>query len=653
MPTNQSETADTNSLQGQPDHTEVAKAILAVLENSNDLVYQLSFDPPISLDDPIDDQVAAIAERARFTYANEAIAKAYGFESPEELLGRKQIELMPLENPSTLPTFRKAVEAKFKLPNLESIEQGPNGKLVVFDNCFVGIIQSRLVYSMVGIAHDVTSYHHNQSKEKLRLAALDATSEACIIVDAQQPDLPVIYVNDSYLKMTGYSSEEVIGKNPRIMQGSGTDPDTVAQIRDAIKSHRKLKTEILNYRKDGTPFWNALSISPVQDDNGTTSHYVGIMTDATAQKSVQRALQQKAKILEASHDCIISTDTHWRINSWNAQAEEVYGFKEEEATGANIEIIFPREELQMIKVSLARKAAPQDSFHCSIPNRRKSGEDLYVDARINRETDPHGKPLGYIICTRDITERIKSESSINTLKSELAHIARISIFNELSSSLAHELNQPLAANMGNAQAALRMLEFDNPDLDEIKEILTDIVSDNRRAGAIVSRLRSMMKKNVSEQENFSLNDLIHDTLTLLRSDLIIKQTHLQLDLQNEIPNVFGDRIQIQQTIINLVKNATEAILQASEADALIRISTRVQDDNIVCEVADSGPGIPEEKLEQIFAPFFTTKEDGMGMGLRICRSIIEDHGGTITATSNPRSGSTFTFTLPIDRTTKS
>ena len=242
----------------------------------------------------------------------------------------------------------------------------------------------------------------------------------------------------------------------------------------------------------------------------------------------------------------------------------------------------------------------------------------------------------------------KAMLSQASLQNEVRHLDRVATMGTLSAAITHEINQPLAAILSNAQAALRFLNNERPDLGQVGEALHDIVLDDKRAGEVIRRLRLILKKEELKSEPLEINDVIKEIISMINSEIIIKKASIVTDFKVSIPPVYGNRVQIQQVILNLLLNALDAMSNQPEESRQIRISTRTGEaDTILVNVSDSGPGIDDLKLEAIFDTFYTTKTTGMGMGLPISRSIIEKHNGRIWVSNNPEGGATFTFTLPI------
>jgi two-component system, LuxR family, sensor kinase FixL len=256
---------------------------------------------------------------------------------------------------------------------------------------------------------------------------------------------------------------------------------------------------------------------------------------------------------------------------------------------------------------------------------------------------------GAVVSSTDITERKRAELEAQRSRQELAHFTRVSTMGELTASLAHELNQPLTGILTNAQAARRLLEKTRPDLEELRAILQDIIEDDRRAADVIQRLRELLRKGESEVSRLDLNALIRDVLKLLGSDTVIRNVSIALDLESGATVVSGDRVQLEQVLLNLLLNAMEAMSERLGGDRTVVVRTRSTDATCVqASVEDGGPGLRPGTHETVFEPFYTTKSSGMGMGLAIARSIIEAHGGTIWAENSSR-GATFHFRLPLGR----
>ena len=289
---------------------------------------------------------------------------------------------------------------------------------------------------------------------------------------------------------------------------------------------------------------------------------------------------------------------------------------------------------------------------------------------------PLERPEGGAVVTRaDVTDLRRAELDVQRVRQELAHVGRVSTVGELTASLAHEIYQPLTAIMTNAQAARRMLAADPPDIAQVQTILSDIVNDDRRASDVIERLRDLLRKGELETARVDLASTIRDVVDLLHGEAIVKHVLVALDLENDPVIVIGDRVQLQQVMLNLLHNAMEAMVDGGEPVTMVSVRCRRMNGEVLSTkahstgsgqahstssgqaapgsalvqvtVSDTGPGLAAGAEETVFDPFYTTKKDGMGMGLSIVRSILESHGGTIRAANHERGGAVFEFTLPL------
>lgn len=270
-------------------------------------------------------------------------------------------------------------------------------------------------------------------------------------------------------------------------------------------------------------------------------------------------------------------------------------------------------------------------------------EVLYVPDMSQEE-----KISGTFALWYDLSKKIQKEMELKRHREELTHVSRLATMGELTASMAHELNQPLTAILSNAQAALRFMEKDAIDINEIKDILMDIVADDRRAGEVIKRLRSFLSRGEIRMKTWDFNEIIHEVVTLIHSDVVMKNVSLRMVLDPNLPKVEVDRIQMQQILLNLILNSLDALKKISPDSRTLTITSCKQDHgNIMVKVADSGVGFGAVDMARVFEPFFTTKSKGMGMGLSINRSIIEAHHGRIWAENAPHRGAVFCFSLPI------
>jgi PAS domain S-box-containing protein len=261
--------------------------------------------------------------------------------------------------------------------------------------------------------------------------------------------------------------------------------------------------------------------------------------------------------------------------------------------------------------------------------------------------DSHGIPLEIRGVSIDTTEKTQAEQDAQILRRDLAHTDRVTLLGQLSSALAHELSQPLGAILRNTEAAEIILRSPEPDLTELREIVRDIHADDQRAGTVIERLRSLLKRRELVSMPVSIADVINEVCSLVRTDAAARRISISEDFETPLPDVMGDRVHLLQVLLNLVVNAMDSIELADAPERKITVSASESDSHLEIVVRDTGPGIDPEELEHIFEPFHTTKAHGMGMGLPVCRTIIEAHRGQLNATSHARGGAEFRVRLPI------
>ena len=252
------------------------------------------------------------------------------------------------------------------------------------------------------------------------------------------------------------------------------------------------------------------------------------------------------------------------------------------------------------------------------------------------------------ITIQDITERLRTEAELRQIQADYAHAARISTLGELATSIAHEIQQPLSAIVTNGETSLRWLSRADPNVAKVEQLTTRTISSARRASEIIQRIRGMAQRREPERMELDLNDVVEEASRFLRHEIKSKSIKLSVNIASTRPKILADRIQLQQVIVNLLVNSIQAIVQAGSPERRIRIATEPDEtETLTLSIHDSGPGIPPDNIDRIFDSFFTTKTDGMGIGLAVCQSILIAHGGSIEASNHPDGGAHFRFSLPI------
>ena len=362
------------------------------------------------------------------------------------------------------------------------------------------------------------------------------------------------------------------------------------------------------------------------------------------------------RVVEAAPNAMIMIDQESQITLANQQAEKTFGYPREELLGRPIEMLLP-ERLRSRYRDFRQEylSDPQSrpmGAGRELLGLRKDGSEVPIE--IGLSPIHTSKGLLVLASIVDITERKVAELEAARQRHDLAHLARVTALGELSSSLAHELTHPLTAILSNAQAAQRFLANDDVDLDEVREILDDIVTQDQRAGEVIHGLRLLLKKGDLQEhcDDVDLNEVIREVINLMRSDLINRNVTVDTDLAQDLPSITGDRVQLQQVLLNLALNGCDAMAGYNSSERRLLIASQWENGAVRVSVADRGCGIPEEKMQQVFERFFTTKKEGMGLGLSVCRTITDAHRGKIWATNNAGGGATFHLSLPIVRAEK-
>jgi two-component system, LuxR family, sensor kinase FixL len=363
-------------------------------------------------------------------------------------------------------------------------------------------------------------------------------------------------------------------------------------------------------------------------------------------KASETQLRERAHLLDLTHDTVFVRDMRDAITFWNRGAEDRYGWSSAEAIG-NVTHQLLRTKFPAPLDAINTQLMATGRWEGELVHTRRDGTEVVVASRWALQRDPSGKPVAIMETNNDITDRKQVEEKLNKTQVELAHVNRVTTIGQLAASIAHEVNQPIAATITNANAALRFLNAQPPHLGEVRDALTEIANDGRRAGDVIGRIRALIRKVPPRYETMDVNQTILEVLALARTQMDSNGVALQTQLADGLPQVAADRVRIQQVMLNLIVNAIEAMSAVSGTARRLSVSTA--DDGaggVHITVQDNGPGLTQQSLDQLFNAFYTTKPGGMGMGLAICQSIVEEHGGQLSASANAPEGAVFQFRLP-------
>jgi PAS domain S-box-containing protein len=390
---------------------------------------------------------------------------------------------------------------------------------------------------------------------------------------------------------------------------------------------------------------------PARDESGRFE-FVGAVTDITDRKrgeSLLRESEQRFRAIfnEAGAGITLLDLTPGRPIENNRALQTMLGCSWEELSrfGTYNELTIPenREADSIVFSELCNGS--RDTLRQEKQFIRRDGRSVWANVIFTLLRDPEGRPRYIISIHEDITERKEAEEALRQAQADLAHANRVTTMGELTASLAHEVNQPIAAAVTNANTCLRWLNRDHPDLEEARAAAMRIAKDGTRAAEIISRIRLLFKKGTSERELVDVNEIIREMIVLLRSEATRYSVSFRTELAADLPEVMGDRVQLQQVFMNLMLNGVDAMKDMNAGGELTIKSRQSENGELLISVSDTGVGLPQQ-ADQIFNAFFTTKVQGIGMGLSISRSIVESHGGRLWAVENSPRGASFHVALP-------
>ena len=604
--------------------------------------------------------------RGLCTFCNPAALQLLGFESADQVLGRNMHDLIHHTHcdggPNRVedcPIFRTFHSGEGTLGE-EDIFWRADGSSIPVEYRAHPIRRDGETLGAVVTFVDVAPRRRAETEMRLRERALKAIAQGVFITDPARSDEPIIYVNAAFERLTGYSQAEASGRNIEFLRGPETDPAAIEELQAAFRGRREARVAMLSYRKDGSTFWNALTIAPVECPDGRVTHFVGVVTDITAPKrDVERLCESEERLrlmVESVRDyAIFSIDLEGRVSSWNGGAERLFGYSESEILGREADVLFtiedrllgvPRQELDRVE---ATGRADDERWYL-----RQDGAKFFASGMVTAVRDDEGTLLGYTKVARDITESKRAEAELLAAKeaAEVANRAKSSFL----ANMSHELRTPLNAIIGYSE----MLEEEARDqgVGEFVPDLERIHSAGKHLLGLINDVLDLSKIEAGRMElyleTFDVADLVRNALATIEHQAANRGNTLRVESLDALGSMHADQTKVRQALLNLLSNAAKF---TEGGTITLKGGRDLEPDGsewIVLEVSDDGIGMSREELTRLFRPFVqadastTRRYGGTGLGLTISRRFCEMMGGEITVRSESGRGSAFTIRLPAD-----
>ena len=466
-----------------------------------------------------------------------------------------------------------------------------------------------------------------------------------------RPDGFAEYLNKRWLDYTGLSLHEALGWEWRKAIHPDDLPGLLAEWHRILGSGQRAEVEARMRRHDGEYRWFLFRPEPLRDDSGKIVRWYGTNTDIEDRKRAEEALRRSEAYLSEAQRLSQTGSFGWKIAngdiSWSRETYRI--FEIDETAKPTMELALERvhhDDLAVVQQQIERARQGETDYDYEHRLLMPNGfvKNLHVLARRVKYESGDEEIVGAVM---DITETKRAQEALHTAQAELAHVTRITTLGQLTASIAHEVSQPLVGIVTNGDASLRWLERDLPEIEEARAAVKRIISDADRASNVIRRIRNLAKNVTPELARVDINEVIEDAISLVQRQAQSDRATVRWDLAAGLPEVLGDRVQLQQVIINLLINGLEAMAPVTDRSREVVVRSQVREDGqVLVAVQDAGVGIAPEMADRLFKAFHTSKPDGIGMGLSICRSIVEGHGGRVWATSNDGPGATIQFTVP-------
>ncbi|WP_051383393.1 PAS domain S-box protein [Bradyrhizobium sp. WSM3983] len=468
----------------------------------------------------------------------------------------------------------------------------------------------------------------------------------------------ILEANDAFLRIMGYDREDLAAGRLRcteLMPQEWLEGD-VQRGPEYVRTGRLHPFEKEFFRKDGSRVPVLIGLADFEESGRQGVAFVLDLTERKRAEDELRASEElKRRIIESSRDCIKVLDLDGNLLFMSSGGQRLLEIDNIQTylNACWVDFWQPEDRPKISEAIAAARAGGIGKFQAFCPSAK--GAPRWWDVITTPICNADGHPEQLLSVSRDITESKQAEAEAHEgerryreVQMELAHANRVAAMGQLTASIAHEVKQPIAATVANARAALRFLDAPTVDLDEVRQILNDMLKDGNRAGEVVSRIQDLIKKAPPRRDRLNINEAIRELLELTRSAAVKNSVSIHAELANGLPIVHGDRVQLQQVLLNLIINAIEAMSGLGEGPRELLVSSgTIEPGGVLVRVRDSGPGLEPSMRDRVFESFYTTKPSGLGLGLSICRSIVEAHGGRLWASPTDPQGAVFQFTIPV------
>lgn len=590
--------------------------------------------------------------------ANERAVKMFGARDRSALLGH--CGYLWRRSPDT---FRRAMESRFRG---EAVFQEET-KFITFDGHEIDVLFSTARFGSDGLSSAVVGLvditERNRAQEKLRQMQAEAERELRLTIDTIPTMVATFradgtrdFVNNIWRDYFGPSSQEATDERQARLFPMHPEDAEVAERwwQDSLASGLPLPLEVRLRRSDGKYRWHTIRCVPLSHEGGDIAKWYGVAFDIEDQKVAENALRHSEALLadakrelQATLDCIPTLAWRTRADGFteylNKRWLDFTGISLDHALGWQWQTAIHPDDMPGLDRTWQEFLASGASGEVEARMRRFDGAYRWFIFR----AEPLRDATGAIVAWYGTNTDIEDSKRYRDMQMELAHANRLATMGQLTASIAHETYQPITGTVANADAALRWLDSQPPNLQEVRQALRLIMQAGIRAGEVIDRIRALIRKAPPRKDRLDINAAIGEVVALIRGEAVKNGVSIQMQLADPLPSVQGDRVQLQQVLLNLIINAFEAMSATNGQQREIVIRTgRAASEDVVVTVGDSGPGLAPAALQRVFESFHTTKPNGLGLGLSICRSIIENHGGRLWASQNVPLGAEFNFTVP-------